>query len=335
MKSDAAWMRLALAEARKGIGKTSPNPAVGAVIVRDGELISRGWHRKAGQPHAEIMAIRALESPELARGATIHVTLEPCSTQGRTPPCVEAIIRHGFARVVIGTKDPNPAHAGRSVGILEKAGIEVVDGILEAECTALNEAFNKWIVTRQPFVIAKCGMSLDGRISRPAGESQWLTSPESRRTAHQLRSRVDAILVGAETVRRDNPRLTIRGVRHTKQPWRVVLSRNGVLPRDAHVFTDEWKDRTLVFSALDEALTELGRRNVLSVLIEGGGQILGAAFDQKRIDRVEFFYAPLLTGGDKPAVAGLGAAGNLEGVRLVEPIFRKSGPDIHLSARVA
>lgn len=328
-------MRLALVEARKGIGTTSPNPAVGAAIVRDGELISRGWHRKAGQPHAEIVAIRALKTPEMAYGATLYVTLEPCSTHGRTPPCVEAIIRHRFARVVVGTMDPNPVHAGRGIGILRRAGIEVVTGVLEVECAALNEAFNKWIVTHQPFVIAKCAMSLDGRISRPPGEGQWLTSEESRRAAHRLRARVDAILIGAETIRRDNPRLTVRGVRSTKQPWRVILSRSGDLPWAAHVFTDEWKDRTLIFNGLDEALTELGRRNVLSVLIEGGGDVLGAAFDQKRVDRVEFFYAPLLAGGDKPAVAGLGVGENLEGIRLIAPIFRKSGPDIHLSARIA
>lgn len=327
-------MRLALAEARKGIGKTSPNPAVGAVIVRKGELIARGWHRRAGSPHAEIAAIRALESPELARGATLYVSLEPCSTHGRTPPCVDAIIHHRFARVVVGAVDPNPAHAGRGIGILQGAGIEVVAGVLDVECTALNEAFNKWIVTRQPFVIAKCGMSLDGRISRPPGESQWLTSPESRRDAHRLRARADAILVGAETVRRDNPKLTVRGVRSTKQPWRVALSRSGDLPRDAHIFTDEWKDRTLVFNSLDEALTELGCREVLSVLIEGGGEVLGAAFDQRKVDRVEFFYAPILTGGNKPAVAGLGVGDNAEGIRLMNPTFRKSGPDIHLSARV-
>lgn len=327
-------MRLALLEASKGMGRTSPNPAVGAVIVRHGEILAQGWHRKAGKPHAEIEAIRALATPELAQGATIYVTLEPCSTHGRTPPCVNAIITAGFRRVVIGATDPNPRHAGRGLGLLRDAGLEVTSGILEKECTRLNEAFNQWIVTGQPFVIAKSAMSLDGRITRPPGEGQWLTSPASRRWGHRLRAQVDAILVGAETIRRDNPRLTVRGVGRHRQPWRVVISRSGNLPPGAHVFTDAWKERTLVFPELQDALQELGRRQILSVLIEGGGEILGAAFDARLVDRVEFFYAPILTGGPTSAVAGHGVGSNEEGLRLVDPVFTQSGPDLHLSALV-
>ena len=164
---DEKFMRAALREALRGFGQTSPNPAVGAVIVRGGRIVARGFHRGAGKPHAEVEALAALKNPGFARGATIYVTLEPCSTHGRTPPCVEALIQNGFARVVIGAIDPNPAHAGRGVGLLQKAGIEVLAGVLEEECRALNVAFNKWIVTGLPFVIAKAALSLDGRLTRP------------------------------------------------------------------------------------------------------------------------------------------------------------------------
>ena len=210
---DEKFMRAALREARRGVGRTSPNPAVGAVIVRGGRVVARGFHRCAGMPHAEIEAMTALKNPRLGAGRRIYVTLEPCSTHGRTPPCVEAIVRGGFARVVIGAIDPNPAHAGRGGELLRGAGIEVKTGVLEDECRELNVAFNKWIVTGLPFVIAKAALSLDGRLTRPPGEGQWLSNAASRADAHRLRASVDAILVGAGTVRADNPRLTVRACR--------------------------------------------------------------------------------------------------------------------------
>lgn len=337
MKTDLDWMRLALREARKGVGKTSPNPAVGAVIAKNGVVLSTGWHRKAGRPHAEIEAIRALPDSALARGATIYVTLEPCSTHGRTPPCVEAILQAGFSRVCVGTTDPNPAHAGCGLDRLRENGLEVDSGILEAECRQLNEAFNHWIVTRRPFVIAKCAMSLDGRITRPPGESQWLTSPPALRRVHRMRSEVDAILVGAETVRKDDPALTIRGLGKPaaqRQPWRVIVSRSGNLPSQARLFTDEWKDRTLVFNDLETALTELGQREITSVLIEGGGELLGSAFDRQLVSRVAFFYAPILVGGDKSAVAGKGVDSNATALTLEDVHYETIGPDLFCTALV-
>jgi diaminohydroxyphosphoribosylaminopyrimidine deaminase/5-amino-6-(5-phosphoribosylamino)uracil reductase len=212
LAGDEALMRAALAEARKGLGKTGPNPAVGAVISKNGKILSRGWHRGAGKPHAEIEALRNLKNPALARGATFHVTLEPCSTHGRTPPCTEAIIQAGFARVVFGATDPNPKHAGRAKEILEDAGIQTLSGVLGEECTLLNRAWNKWIATGLPFVTAKAGMSLDGRIASPP-DRRWITSEAARRDAMRLRAECGAVLVGAETVRTDNPQLTIRGLR--------------------------------------------------------------------------------------------------------------------------
>lgn len=326
-------MRLALREARRGVGRISPNPAVGAVIVSaKGKLLARGWHRAAGMPHAEIEAARRLARPALARGATLYVTLEPCSTHGRTPPCVEAIIGAGFARVVVGATDPNPAHAGRGLRKLSAAGIEVTAGVLAEEAAALNRGFNKWIVTGFPFVIAKCALSLDGRITRLQSEGQWLTSDRSRADAHRLRARVDAILVGAGTVRADDPSLTVRGVRGATQPWRVVVTRSGKLPAKARLLTDEHRERTLVYKgrSLAWVLRDLGRRGVTSVLIEGGAQVLGEAFDRRLVDRVQFYIAPLLLGGSKVAIGGRGIS-----TALIENAeYRRIGDDLVLAGDV-
>lgn len=330
-------MRAALREAAKGVGKTSPNPAVGAVIVAKGKIVARGHHRRAGLPHAEMEALRALKNRRTAKGAMLCVTLEPCSTSGRTPPCVEAIIEAGFARVVIGDIDPNPAHAGRGVKLLRDAGIPVVTGVLGEECHALNPAFNKWIQTGMPLIIAKAGMSLDARLSRPPGEGQWVTGPASRERAHRLRAGVDAILIGAGTLRADNPRLTVRDVPGARQPWRVVLSRGGELPAGSHLFTDEFKDRTLVYAgkSLRETLRELGRKEVTSVLIEGGMQVLGEAFDRRLVDTVHFFIAPVFLGGPKIVLGGRGAGSTRESARIVHPHYEKIGKDLHLWGDVA
>ncbi len=321
--ADEKFMRLALIEARKGIGKASPNPAVGAVLVKKGRVLATGFHRASGLPHAEIECLAAAK-PRSLGAATLYVTLEPCSTTGRTPPCTDAIIRAGLQRVVVGATDLNPAHQGRGLRQLEAAGIEVTRGVLDNECSRLNEAFNRWIVSGRPFVIAKCGMSLDGRLTRPPNENRWLTNAASRHSAHALRSEVDAILVGAETVRRDNPRLTTRGIAGARQPWRVVLSRSGNLPRDAHLFTDRFAGRTLVYrgKSLASVLADLGRKEITSVLIEGGGDILGQAFDARLVDKVQFYLAPLLTGGPVPAVAGKGAAATPAGAQLAKIKYR-------------
>ncbi|HEY1771265.1 MAG TPA: bifunctional diaminohydroxyphosphoribosylaminopyrimidine deaminase/5-amino-6-(5-phosphoribosylamino)uracil reductase RibD [Chthoniobacterales bacterium] len=323
------FMRAALAEARKGVGQVSPNPAVGAALVQGGRIISAGYHRAIGLPHAEVECLAAAGNRSL-RSGTLYVTLEPCSTTGRTPPCTDAIARAGLKRVVIGAMDLNPAHCGRAVRQLRAAGIEVITGILAAECSGLNEAFNKWIVTRRPFVIAKCGMSLDGRLTRRPGEGRWLTSSASRRHARRLRAEVDAVLIGAETLRQDNPRLTTRGPRGTRQPWRVVLSDSRRLPRDAHLFTDRFAKRTLIFSGKDlvEVLRELGEREVTSVLIEGGGEVLGQAFAAHLVDKVQFYLAPIFAGGPVVAVAGEGAGSTAAALRLTNMRYEKIGSDL-------
>lgn len=329
-------MRTALLEARKGLGRTSPNPAVGAVLVIDGRIVAKGHHARAGSPHAEIECLRRFKK-SVPRSAVLYVTLEPCSTIGRTGPCTEAIIRAGVRHVVIGTPDPNPQHAGHGIETLERAGLDVRSGVLAEECSALNETYNKWITTRRPFVIAKCGMSLDGRLSPAPGEPRWITSAASRRHAHQLRAQVDAILIGAETLRADNPRLTVRGVRGARQPWRIVLSRSGSLPRHARLFTDRFAERTIVYKKrkLDTVLRELGEKEITSVLIEGGGEILGQALDQRLVDKVQLYLGPVFTGGPVLAFAGVGAASTGEAARLDRARYERIGQDICVTGSVS
>jgi diaminohydroxyphosphoribosylaminopyrimidine deaminase/5-amino-6-(5-phosphoribosylamino)uracil reductase len=332
---DEALMRAALAEARKGLGKTGPNPAVGAVISKGGKILSRGWHRGAGKPHAEIEALRNLKNPALARGATLHVTLEPCSTHGRTPPCTGAIIQARFARVVFGATDPNPKHAGRAKEILEDAGIQTLSGVLGEECALLNRAWNKWIATGLPFVTAKAGMSLDGRIASPP-DRRWITSEAARCDAMHLRAECGAVLVGAETVRTDNPQLTIRGIRVKEHPLRAVWSRSGKIPSDCHLLTDEHRDRTIIYKGkpLATVLRDLGKRGVQHVLIEGGGKTLGEALDRRLIDRIVFYIAPVLLGGPTPALGGHGVPSNESALRLKNPTYRRIGPDLRVEGGV-
>ncbi len=325
-------MRLALREAAKGIGFTSPNPAVGAVIVRDGRALARGYHHAAGKPHAEIEALRALPKGANARGATLYVTLEPCSTHGRTPPCTSAILEAGLARVVYGATDPNPRHAGRAATLLGASGIEVRAGVLEAQCLELNAPFNKWIATGEPWVVAKAAMTLDGGLTLPPGEGRWLSGPIARAHAHRQRARMDAILIGAGTLRADNPRLTVRGVPGAvRQPWRVVVSQSGDLPAGSHLFTDRWRKKTLVFRgqhSFREVLRDLGRRQITSVLIEGGAGVLAQAFREGAVDEVQLYLTPWPSGGN-------GAMLPLREIHLDRATIHleQLGPDLFLSGR--
>lgn len=331
---DERLMRIALAEARNGIGRTSPNPAVGAVLVSGNQILAKGHHRAAGKPHAELECIERIGAP-VPKGATLYVTLEPCSTTGRTPPCTDTIIAAGIKTVVIGATDVNPRHGGRGIDVLREAGVQVRTGMLEQECAALNEAFNKWIQTGTPLVIAKCGMTLDGRLTRPADESQWITSPAARKHANCYRAEVDAILVGAETIRQDNPRLTVRQGRQAHQPRRVVVTRSGRFPRASHVFADRFADRTLVFrdQPLESVLDELGNLEITSVLIEGGGDVLGQALDARLIDRVRIYLAPLLTAGSVFAFAGSGAPSTQQAARLTDVRYERIDGDVFMTAK--
>jgi diaminohydroxyphosphoribosylaminopyrimidine deaminase / 5-amino-6-(5-phosphoribosylamino)uracil reductase len=325
-------MRAALAEAKKGLGRTSPNPAVGAVLVIGDRIVARGHHREAGRAHAEVECLRNFGEP-VPRDATLYVTLEPCSTQGRTAPCTNAIIRAGAKSVVVGARDINPRHSGRGIVQLRNAGIIVREGILADQCTQLNEAFNKWILTGMPFVIAKCGMSLDGRLTRPRTEPRWITGRDARHDAHRLRARVDAVLVGAETVRADNPRLTIRGVRGARQPWRVVLTRSARMSTRAHLFSDRFAALTLIYrrKSLSAVLKDLGERDITSVLIEGGGEVLGQALDSRLIDKLQIYLGPILTGGPNLAFPGKGAAKTAEALRLRDVEYERIGQAVRIT----
>ena len=304
-------MRIALREAEKGLGRCSPNPAVGAVVVKGGRLVSMGYHRKAGRPHAEIEALRRAPASDLY-GSTLYVTLEPCSTFGRTPPCTDAIIAARIARVVVGAIDRNPVHAGKGIDRLRSAGIRVTTGVLESQCRRLNVGFDRWIGSGRPWVIAKIAQSLDGRITRPPGESTKLTGAAAHRRVQALRATVNAILIGAETLRRDNPQLTVRGVRAARQPWRAIVTRNGVLPTESRLLTDGFRERTLVYrtQSWDDVLVDLGKRGVTRLLVEGGGEVLGELLDADLIDEVWSFFAPMLTGGNKPSFGGTGVPDN-------------------------
>ena len=330
---DEKFMRAALNEAKKALGQTSPNPAVGAVLVVGNRIVARGHHRGAGRDHAEIECLRNFAAP-LPERATLYVTLEPCSTKGRTAPCTDAILRAGVRNVVVGAIDVNPRHLGKGIVQLRNAGVRVQDGVLADECAQINEAFNKWIVTERPFVIAKCGMSLDGRLTRPAGESRWITGRSARLHAHQLRVQVDAILVGAETVRTDNPRLTLRGVRGARQPWRVVLTRSGKLPHRAQLFSDRLSSRTLIYQreSLAAVLGSLANRGVTSVLIEGGGDVLGQAVDARLIDKLQLYLGPILTGGPIIAFPGRGTATVANALRLRRVSYQQIGQSVCVTA---
>jgi diaminohydroxyphosphoribosylaminopyrimidine deaminase / 5-amino-6-(5-phosphoribosylamino)uracil reductase len=319
--NDEHFMRRALTLARRGLGKTSPNPCVGAVLVRNGRIIGEGWHKRAGGPHAEVFALRGMN----ARGATLYVTLEPCSTWGRTPPCTDAIVPAGIKRVVVAALDPNPKHNGRGLRVLKRAGIGVEAGLLADEANELNAAFNKWITTGLPLVTAKAAISLDGKMASRTGDSKWITDETARRKAHQMRARADAVMVGVNTVIRDNPRLTLRHGVRGRQPRRVVVDSRGRSPRRSHLFRDAYRHRTIVFTThasspawrrslallgitvvvvpakgrhvnLRTMLCELGRMEVTSVMVEGGAELHRALFAERLVDRVAYFVAPIVIG---------------------------------------
>jgi len=342
-EKDLAWMRLALAEAAKGRGAVEPNPMVGAVVARDGVLLGAGFHAQFGGPHAEVEALAA--AGERARGATLYVTLEPCGHHGKTPPCVDAILRAGIARVVVAHQDPFPEVAGRGLARLREAGLEVEVGPLAEPAVQLNAPFLKRIFTGSPYVIAKWAMTLDGKTAVENGDSRWISSPASRALVHEVRGRMDAIVVGIGTAIADDPQLTARP-KGPRVPVRVVLDGRARLPESSRLAVTARETPTLV--AVAEAapedrrgrlrslgcevvefpgssrpsivplLEELGRRGMTNVLVEGGGLVMGAFFDADQIDEVDVFLAPWIEGGDHPRtpVRGRGRSLMSESLRL-------------------
>ena len=369
--SDVQFMRLALRLAKRGYGCTSPNPTVGAVLVKGGKIIGRGRTSPAGGPHAEIEAIRSSKNRgHNPKGATLYVTLEPCCTHGRTPPCTDAIKADGIKRVIVGATDPNPKHVGKGFAILKRAGIEVASGVLADECAELNEAFNHWIVHRTPFVTVKAAMTLDGKIATASGESKWITGDQARAHGMKLRQGSDAILVGVNTVLTDDPSLTVRW-QMADGRWqmgklirRFVLDSMGRTPLDAKVVGDEQAALTTIVvserapkkrvaalakqtnvlvapqtsSTLDLKwlLRRLGKENITNLLVEGGGEVNAAFLMGGFAQRVAFFYAPKILGGreSRKGVAGEGAKSLSEAVQLRDVEWRKLGADLLLTARV-
>lgn len=347
-------MASAVVEARKGLGQTSPNPAVGCVIARGSRVLAVGHHARAGGPHAEIMALRAA-APREARGATIYVTLEPCCHQGKTPPCTEALIAAKPARVVVGTRDPNPRVAGRGIRALRAAGIDVRVGVLETECREVIRGFATWIRTGSPWVHLKLAASLDGRIATRTGASKWISSPESRRLVQQMRARVDAVLVGVGTVLADDPRLTCR-LKGARQPLRIVLDHRLRTPATASVVTGRGsclvvcghgsspRRRRRLEAAGAEVLEvpkkparagwrallgELGGRGMHEVLVEGGAAVAASALRARVVNGLTFFYNPRLIGGDGLAMVGpLGVVDPRGALTVVTESWRTSGPDL-------
>ncbi len=307
---DRTWMQIAIREGRRGLGLTSPNPPVGAVLVKDDHILGKGWHRRAGEAHAEVAAIedaKVRHSEKAIKGATLYVTLEPCSTKGRTGACTDLILSHGIKRVVVGTVDPNPRHAGAGIRLLEEKGVEVVTGCREDEARHLIRFFAKHVTTGRPWVIAKSAITLDGRTTLRAHDGAWITGEEARNDVQKLRQQVDAILVGGETVRRDNPRLTLRDefAKDRPQPWRVILTATRELPEDATLLTDEHQDRTMIIhgASLDRALALLGDQGVCSVMIESGGRLFAHGLANDLIDEVVIYLAPIIGGGDTRIMA--------------------------------
>lgn len=362
MKSRRAqddFMRLAIREARRGLGRTSPNPAVGAVLVRDGKVVARGHHARAGAPHAEVVAIR--RAGARARGADLYTTLEPCNHWGRTPPCSLAVLEAGVRRVFVGSRDPNPLVNGRGVRRLRRGGVFVETGVLESDCDALNEPWFRFITSGRPHVTLKVAATLDGKIATRGGDSRWVTGDAARAAVHRLRDRSDAVLVGAGTALADDPRLTARLPRGGgRNPLRVVLDSRLSLPHDLRLFRQRSSSRTLVAYAvgrppgalsgveflrcrarggrvnLVDLLGHLARRNVTSLLVEGGAEVNRAFLAAGVVDRVCLFLAPKVLGGDGISwVAGPGAQRMAGALRLEDPRVTRVGGDILVSGRPA
>jgi len=362
-KTPEEYMWLAIKLALKAQGQTSPNPLVGALIVKNGTIVGRGFHCQAGTSHAEINALT--EAVNKAQGAELYLNLEPCSHFGRTPPCVDAIIQKKIMKVFVGMVDPNPLVRGKGIRRLKEAGIEVTTGILEKECRKLNEVFIKYITTKRPFVILKAAASLDGRVAAESGDSQWITNEKSREYVHQLRSTVDAVLVGIGTVKKDDPQLTCRlKNRKGKDPIRIVVDstlsispKAKVLNLNSQALTiiattpkaslqkraliEKKGARVLVITSKDRVdlrllMEILGKEEITSVLIEGGSEINTSALQSGIVDKVLFFYAPKIIGGKQAPlmVGGKGIARVKDALVLHNITTQRFGDDVMIEGYV-
>ena len=359
-KEPSPFMQEALNLARRGLGRTAPNPAVGAVVVKEGRIVGRGYHREAGEPHAEVLALQ--EAGPDARGAVMYVTLEPCVHYGRTPPCVDAILAAGIREVHIATLDPNPIVHGQGVQRLREAGVRVFVGEGAEQARVLIEGFAHWIHTRRPWVVAKLAMTVDGKVATRKKHTRWITGPQARLWVHRLRDTVDAILVGRATVEADDPQLTTRLPDKTDvhHPLRVILDSRGRLPLDARVFQPTLPGQTVLVAthalpperraaleaqgvevwlleadpqgrvSLPALLDALGARGVTTLLVEGGPTVLGSFLDQNLLNKIHALVAPVLFGGkDAPSpIHGLGVERADQGLRLQRVRYEQVGEDL-------
>ncbi|MDI6686676.1 MAG: bifunctional diaminohydroxyphosphoribosylaminopyrimidine deaminase/5-amino-6-(5-phosphoribosylamino)uracil reductase RibD [Desulfobacterales bacterium] len=361
---DKFFMKMAIALAVKGRGFVSPNPMVGAVIVKNGKVVGKGYHKAAGKAHAEINAIN--DAQALTGDATLYVTLEPCNHTGRTPPCTVKIVEAGIKRVVIAMKDPNPDVTGGGVDYIKRHGIDVTSGVCEDEAKRLNESYIKYVTTKRPFVVIKCAATLDGRIATKTGNSRWVSGDESRMHVHKLRHSVDAIMVGINTVKQDDPSLTVRlNDINGMDPARIILDTNLTISEEAKVLRLNSSSDTIIITGksvsedkknavealgvkviqspvkdglidLDKLMDRLGDLGITSLLIEGGGSVIASAFKAGIVDKVIFFYAPKILGGDDgmPICKGPGPA-LMDGCIPVKDIHvRRFGNDVMIEGYV-
>ncbi len=364
--NDLKYMKMAFNLAQRAKGRTSPNPLVGCVIVRAGKVIASGWHKRCGGDHAEIMALKSAD-PARVKGASLYVTLEPCSHFGRTPPCVDQIIKRGIKEVIVGMKDPNPVNNGKSLLKFKKAGIQVRIGFLEDELKQMNESFIKYITQRLPFVVAKCGQTLDGKIATSQGQSRWITSKESRDYAHRLRNDFDGILVGIRTVLNDDPFLnTTAKIRKNINPIKkIIIDSRLRLPPAANLFKNtapsriivattrlasqskirQWMRRGIMVLVCPQKrnqvewrwlLKELAKQEITNVLIEGGGQTIGGALRAGMVDKMIIFLAPKIMGDESAisSVAGSRIKHVDQSVRLRDLTIKKFKEDILIEGYV-
>ena len=356
-------MSVALRLARRGLGRTNPNPMVGALVVRGGRVVGRGFHQRAGAPHAEVLALR--QAGRRAHGSTLYVTLEPCAHTGRTPPCVDAVIASGVARVVAAMRDPDPRTNGRGLRRLRAAGIRVIEGVLRREAEQLNEVFCTYMKHRRPFVSVKVAQSLDGKIATSAGRSRWISGGAARAFVHRLRSQVDAVLVGVNTVLADDPLLTARGpAARTLHPLlRIVVDGSLRTPPTARLLTQQ-PSSVLIATTSNVSSTKarrlaargaevvrfpvrhggvdlralcrwLARRDITHLLIEGGGDVIASALADRLVDRLHLIQAPIVIGGRRApsSVGGEGVASLARAVRLASPQWRRLGQDWLIEGR--
>jgi diaminohydroxyphosphoribosylaminopyrimidine deaminase / 5-amino-6-(5-phosphoribosylamino)uracil reductase len=358
------YMKLALALAEKGAGFVSPNPMVGAVIVKDGIIVGKGFHKASGKAHAEINAIN--DAKDKALGADLYVTLEPCNHTGKTPPCTKAIIKAGIKRVFAAIKDPNPFVAGGGIDFLQKNGIEVFCGICEKEAERQNEIFIKYIKTKTPFVIAKCAATLDGMIAAKTGDSKWITGKKAREYGHMLRHIADAIMVGIGTVKNDNPSLTSRLDIKTKDPVRIILDTKLSISENAKVLTQKSNAKTYIITGdnislkkkalenekvkviitklnkngqieLGSLMVLLGEMGIMSILIEGGGSVIASAFKSKIVDKICFFYAPKIFAANDgvPICFGEGPDTISQSLKIEDMNIKRFGDDFMVEGYIS